>query len=203
MIILFVGAQGSGKGTEAKIISKQLSIAHISTGDLLRSAKGKLKEEVDSYINAGKLVPDEMTIKILKQRIKKEDCKSGFILDGFPRNLKQAEEFEKIGKINKILEIAISDEEAVKRLKGRWNCKKCGIAYNVVTMPKPKKDKICDVCKQQLTQRDDDINEEAIKKRLEIYHSETEPMLKKYPSIKINGEQSIEKVAEDILKVLK
>ena len=125
MILLFVGAQGSGKGTQAKIISKELNLCHISTGDLLRGTDGKLKEEIDSYINKGQLVPDKMIVKILKQRIKKEDYKNGFILDGFPRNLQQAEEFEKIGKIDKVIEISISDKEAIKRLKGRWNCKKC------------------------------------------------------------------------------
>jgi len=205
MILLFVGAQGSGKGTQAKIISKKIKIVHISSGDILRETSGKLKEQVDSYMNKGALVPDKIIAKILKERIKKEDCKNGFILDGFPRNLEQAEEFEKIRKIDRIIEISISDEEAIKRLKGRWNCKKCGIAYNVVTMPKPKKDKKCDQCGEELSQRNDDINDEAIKKRLAIYHEETTPILSKYRdrAIKINGEQEIDRITEDILKILK
>lgn len=204
MIILFAGAQGSGKGTQAKIIAEKLKIAHISTGDLLRNVKGELKEKTDFYITKGELVPDNLIIRILKERIKEKDCKDGFILDGFPRNLKQAKEFEKIMKIDKILEIYISDETAKKRLMGRWNCKKCGIAYNIVTEPKPKNDKKCDICDIKLYQRTDDIDKEAIKKRLEIYHSETEPILKEYKekAIKINGEQSIEKITEDILKIL-
>jgi len=203
MILLFVGAQGSGKGTQAKIISKKLNLCHISTGDLLRETTGKLKEQVDSYINNGKLVPDELILKILKQRIKEPDCKTGIILDGYPRNLQQTDELTKIAKIDKVIEISISDKEAVKRLNGRWNCKKCGIAYNVITSPKPKQKGICDICKQPLTQRDDDKDKNAIQKRLDIYHNETEPILEKYDSVKINGEQSIEKVTEDILEILK
>jgi len=187
MILLFVGPQGSGKGTQAKIISKKLNLCHISTGNLLREISGKLKQEIDSYINNGKLVPDELIIKILKQRIKKEDCKNGIILDGFPRTLEQARDLDKILKIGKVIEISISDEEAIKRLKGRWNCKKCGIAYNLVTSPKPKQDKKCDNCGSALYQRADDINEEAIKKRLAIYHEGTEPILEKYNSIQVNA----------------
>lgn len=205
MILLFIGAQGSGKGTQAKIISKKLNLCHISTGDMLREATGKLKEEIDSYINQGALVPDELILKILKQRIQHPDCKTGIIFDGYPRNLQQTDELAKILKLDKVIEISISDKEAVKRLKGRWNCKKCGIAYNIVTMPKPKQDKICDVCREKLSQRTDDINEEAIKKRLAIYHEETTPILSKYRdrAIKINGEQEIEKITEDILEILK
>lgn len=204
MIILFIGPQGSGKGTQAKIISKKLNLAHISTGDILREAKGELRQEIDSYINKGELVPDELITKILKQRIKEEDCKNGFILDGFPRNLEQTEDLGKILKIDKIIEIAISDKEAIKRLTGRWNCKKCGIAYNIVTQPKPKKEGVCDKCGSALYQRDDDKNKEAIQKRLDIYHNETHPILERYSDfvVKVNGEQSIEKITEDILEVL-
>jgi len=204
MIILFIGAQASGKGTQAKIIAGKKGFAHISTGDLLRAATDRLKEEIDSYINNGKLVPDELILKLLKERIKQPDCKNGIILDGYPRNLQQAEELEKIEKIDKIFEIYVSDQTAKKRLMGRWNCKKCGVAYNVVTAPKPKKGTICDTCNLPLYQRDDDINEEAIEKRLAIYHEETEPILKKYKNkvIKINGEQEIGKITEDILKKL-
>jgi adenylate kinase len=204
MIILFVGPQGSGKGTQAKIISKKLDLCHISTGDLLREAKGKLKQEVDSYINKGNLVPDKLIAELLKQKIKDTRCEKGIILDGFPRNLNQAEELDKIIKVDKIFEIEISDEEAIKRLMGRWNCEKCRIMYNVHTMPKPKQKGICDKCGQQLSQREDDADETAIKKRLGIYHNETEPMLEKYKDslIKINGEQSIEKMTDDILKKL-
>ena len=202
MILLFIGPQGSGKGTQARIISKKLNLAHISMGDLLREVKEPLKQKVDFYINKGNLVPNNLTIKIIKQRIKHPDCKKGFILDGFPRNLKQAEIISKFLDINKVIEISISDNESVKRLTGRWNCKKCGISYNLITQPKPKQNHICDVCKSKLYQRKDDKDKEAIQKRLKLYHKETEPILKKYDSIKINGEQSIEKITKDILKEL-
>lgn len=204
MIILFVGPQASGKGTQAKIISKKLGFCHISTGDLLRDAKGELKQKVDSYINKGKLFPDELIAKLLKQKIKETKRKKDIILDGFPRNLNQSEELDKIMKINKIFEISISDQEALKRLNGRWSCRKCRLIYNIFTAPKPKHDKICDKCGQALVQREDDADKDAIKKRLEIYHSQTEPMLEKYKGsvIKINGEQSIEDVTKDILEKL-
>jgi len=200
--LIFVGPQGSGKGTQAKIIAKKLGIAHISTGDLLRASTGKLKELADFYINKGNLVPSKIMVEILKERIKKPDCKNGFILDGFPRTIEQAEDLEKIAKTDLIIEIGISDKTAIKRLQGRWNCKKCNIAYNIVTYPKPKKIDVCDICGSKLYQREDDANEDIIKKRLKIYHKDTKPMLKKYPYVKINGEQGIEEITKDILKEL-
>jgi len=201
MKLIFIGPQGSGKGTQAKIIAEKLNLKHLSTGDLLRNAQGKLKKEAESYMNSGKLVPDELIIKILKEGLSKPEIKDSFILDGFPRNLEQAEELNKITNIDKIIEISISDEESIKRLSGRWNCKKCGIAYNVITSPKPKEEGKCDKCQESLYQRDDD-KPGAIKQRLRVYHEDTEPILEKYPSVRINGEQSIKKVTEDILKVL-
>jgi adenylate kinase len=199
MNLIFMGVQGSGKGTQAKIISKKLGLTHISTGDLLRNAKGNLKEKIDSYINKGNLVPDELMLEILEEKLK--NCKKGFILDGFPRNIKQAEMLNKIIKIDKIIEIAISDKEAIERIGGRRNCPKCGKIYNLYKSPKPKEDNICDECKIKLVQRADD-NIEAVKKRINIYHKETEPIIKIYPHIRINGEQNIEKASEEILKIL-
>lgn len=203
VISLFVGVQGSGKGTQAQIVSKKLGIAHISSGDLLRGTQGDLKKEVDSYINSGKLLPDELMIKILKERIAQEDCKKGFILDGFPRNLEQAKELDKFVKVDNAFNIEISDDEAKRRLKGRWNCKKCGIAYNYVTAPKPQKEGICDKCGNILTQRADDVDDEAINKRLDIYHEETIPIVKFYNTVRVNGDQPIEKVTEDIMKAIR
>lgn len=202
MKLVFIGPQGSGKGTQAKIIAEKLGLVHISTGDLLRGATGELKEKIDEYMLKGELIPDELMIRILNKRISEPDCEKGFILDGFPRNLKQAEELEKEINVDKYVEIAIGDEEAVKRVSGRWNCKDCNIAYNVVTAPKPKVEGKCDKCGNELFQRADD-KEGAIRKRLEVYHSETEPILEKYDIIRINGEQDIEKVSEDILDALK
>ena len=201
MRIVLIGVQASGKGTQAKVLSEMLNIPHISTGDLLRNAKGELRKQVDEYMLKGQLVPNKLMIEILKERISKPDCKKGFILDGFPRNLNQADELEKQIEIDKYIEIFITDEEAVKRLSGRWNCNNCGIAYNIVTAPKPKEYGKCDKCNGELSQREDD-KEEAIKKRLEIYHTETEPIIEKYNIIRINGKQKIEKVTHDILEKL-
>lgn len=203
MKIIFIGPQGSGKGTQAKIISEELNIPHISTGDLFRALEGKLKEEVNSYVKKGELVPDELTIKILKQRISKPDSKKGFILDGYPRNLNQAKLLEKITKIDKIIEIDITDDLAIKRISSRISCKKCGAVYNLITNP-PKRKDICDRCGGELYRRADD-NPDAIKKRLETYHKETEPILEMYKNklITINGDQEIDKISMDILEILK
>jgi adenylate kinase len=200
MKLILVGPQGSGKGTQAKIISEKLALPHISTGDLFRALTGELKAEVDTIVNSGKLVPDELTVKILKERISKEDCKNGFILDGFPRNISQAKALDSITKVDKIIEISITDDEAVKRIGTRLSCKKCGSVYNLVTNP-PKVANTCDKCSSPLIQRADDT-EESLRKRLQIYHDETEPILEYYSSTKINGDQSIENVTKDILKEL-
>jgi len=202
MKLIFVGPQGCGKGTQAKVVAEKLEICHISTGDLLRAATGGLAEEIKSYTDDGNLVPDELIVRILNERIMKEDCDNGFILDGFPRNVAQAEELDKIMDVDKVIEISISDDESVRRIGGRRNCGECGTIWNVNTSPKPKDENKCDNCGGDLIQRADD-NEESLRKRLEIYHRDTEPILEKYNSVKINGEQSIEKVSEDVLAALK
>jgi len=201
--LIFIGPQGSGKGTQAKILSEKLPIPHISTGDLLREAKGNLKEELDTYMNEGKLVPDKLIIKILKQRIEMPDTDEGFILDGFPRNLNQAKLLEEITKIDNVIEITLSDKEAIKRILGRVNCENCNANYNELTAPKPKQKGICDKCNGNLIKRNDDT-EEAVKKRLEIYKQETKPILEIYDNllITINGEQTIQKIANEILERL-
>ena len=200
MKLLLIGPQGSGKGTQAKLLSEKLGVPHVSTGDLVRETTGRLREKIDSYIVVGNLIPDELMLEILKERLEKEDCEEGWILDGFPRNLKQAKMLDEIAKVDKVIEIFISDEEAVRRISGRRHCSKCGEGFNLVTMPPRDKEK-CDKCGGQLLMRDDD-KEEAVKKRLEIYHHDTEPILKHYKARKINGEQSVEDVARDILKAL-
>ena len=203
MNYLFIGIQGSGKGTQAKIIAQKENLVHISTGDLLRNTTGELRKEVDSYITIGKLVPDELILKILLEKLKSLG-EQGIILDGYPRNIEQAKQLEASGvKIDNAFNIEISDEEAIRRLKGRWNCKKCGIAYNYVTSPKPKQEGICDTCKEKLYQRQDDINDEAIAQRLQIYHDEMKLVIKFYNTVRVNGEQPIEKVTEDIQKAIK
>lgn len=203
MKLIFIGPQGSGKGTQAKILSEQLKIPHISTGDLLRNAIGELGEELRTQMNSGNLISDELVIKLLEQRILKEDCKNGFILDGTPRNMNQVNLLKNMTKIDKVVEITLSDELAIERISSRLSCRKCGAVYNILTNP-PKNKNICNLCKEELYRRTDD-NPDAIKKRLKIYHNETEPILKEYKNIliKINGNQEIDKIAEDILKKLK
>ncbi|MFH1802405.1 MAG: nucleoside monophosphate kinase [archaeon] len=200
MKILLIGPQASGKGTQAKLLAKRLGVPHISTGDLLRNATGDLRKEIDSYIVAGNLYPDEGMLKILKGRFEESDCENGWILDGFPRNLKQAEMLDSITKIDKVVEISISDDEAVKRISDRRHCEDCKQDYNLVTMP-PKDPAKCDKCGGKLVARADDTPE-AARKRLGIYHADTEPILEHYPHVKINGEQSVENVFEDVLKAL-
>lgn len=201
MRLLFIGPQGSGKGTQAEIISEKLKIAHISTGDLFRELKGYMKKKVDAYMNKGELVPDELTLDILKKRLSKKDCKRGFILDGFPRDLNQAKLLDKIVKIDFAIEIKISDRESIKRISGRRICEKCGEIYNVNTSPKPKKKGICDMDGGKLYQRKDD-NKSALKKRLKIYHKQTEGILKHYNAKKVNGKMSIERVTKKILNIV-
>jgi len=204
MKLIFIGPQGCGKGTQAVLLSKKLGVPHISMGDLLRDAEGELKKEIDSHINKGNLAPLSIIEKLLKQRLEKPDVEKGFILDGFPRDLKQAELLKDIINIDKIILINISDEEAIKRISGRVHCENCKAGYNTKTSPKPLQEGICDRCKSKLVQRKDDY-EEAVKRRLEIYHSETEPILEHYKDkvIQINGEQSIEKIAQDIEEKIK
>ena len=199
MRLIFVGPQGSGKGTQAKRIAKRFGFCHISSGDLLREVTGDLKLEVDRFMNKGDLVPDELIIRILKERLKKVDCKKGFILDGFPRNVSQVKELAKITDIDKVVEISISDEESIKRISGRRNCVRCGAIFNVNSSPRPKVEGVCDKCGGELVQRADD-NEKALKERLKVYHKETERILKMYKFMRVNGNNSIEKVEADIVE---
>jgi len=199
MRLIFVGPQGSGKGTQAKRIAKRFGFCHISSGDLLREVTGDLKLEVDKFMNKGDLVPDELIVRILKERLKKVDCKKGFILDGFPRNVSQVKELAKITDIDKVVEISISDEESIKRISGRRNCVRCGAIFNVNSSPRPKVEGVCDKCGGELVQRADD-NEKALKERLKVYHKETERILKMYKFMRVNGNNSIEKVEADIVE---
>lgn len=200
MRLLFMGMAGSGKGTQAKIVSERLYIPHISTGDLLRGAKGELRKEIDSYIVKGMLVPDELMFRVLQERLDLGNYRGGFILDGYPRNIAQAKKLDEITSIDNVIEIVIIDEEAIIRAVYRENCPKCGEGYNTKTNPS-KKTGVCDKCSSVLSRRADD-NENAMRKRIERYHKETEPILKHYNSARVNGEQKIEKVTKDILRAL-
>ncbi|PIR93497.1 adenylate kinase [Candidatus Falkowbacteria bacterium CG10_big_fil_rev_8_21_14_0_10_43_10] len=205
-VICLFGPQGSGKGTQAKLLTKKLNIPHISMGDLFRMAiesGTELGRKVKEVINQGDLAPDGTAFNLLKERVSNIDCANGFILDGFPRTLKQAGLLDEYIEVDKVVVIDISNKESIKRLASRRHCLSCGSIYNLYTVPKPKEDEMCDRCHKKLYQRDDD-KEEAVAERLKKYHEETEPLIDYYKNkgknkvAEINGEQSIEKVAEDI-----
>ena len=176
--LIFLGAPGAGKGTQAEILSAKLSIPTISTGNILRAA---IKEgtktglEAKSYMDAGKLVPDSVIIGIVSQRLEQPDCAHGFILDGVPRTIGQAEALDKAGvRFDHVVSIEISDEEIEARMEGRRVCSKCGAPYHIKAKP-PKQEGVCDSCGGPVVQRDDD-KPETVRGRLEVYHSETEPL---------------------------
>ena len=178
MKLILLGAPGAGKGTQAEILKEELGIPTISTGHLLRTA---IKEgtptgvQAKEYIAKGLLVPDEVIIGIIRERLEEEDCKVGYILDGVPRTIGQAEAMEAAGIVfDNVVSLEISDEEIVARMGGRRVCDKCGASYHVVNVP-PKTAGICDKCGSELVQRDDD-KPETVKFRLEVYHNETEPL---------------------------
>ncbi len=206
--LIIIGPQGSGKGTQAQLLSKELSIPHISTGMIFREIITKdnaLGRKVKSMYNKGLLVSPEIVDKLVSQRLKKADCKKGFVLDGYPRNISQANFLEKQKPINKAILVEISEEEGIKRISARRVCSDCKTDYNLIYL-KPKKDDVCDKCEGKLVQRDDD-KPEAIRKRLEIYRNETQPVIDYYEKkkilLRVNGARSIEKVFEDIVTGLK
>jgi len=186
MRLVLLGAPGAGKGTQAKKLIERYSIPQISTGDILRKAVQDgtpLGKEAKSYMDRGELVPDSVVIGIIKERLKEDDCKKGYILDGFPRNVAQAKALdEMLSSLNSPLDYAISIDvpfdELMKRLTGRRTCKSCGQMYNIYFSP-PKNNGICDKCGGELYQRDDD-KEETIRKRLEVYEAQTAPVIGYY-----------------------
>ena len=206
--LIFLGAPGAGKGTQAEILSAKLSIPTISTGNLLRAA---IKEgtktglEAKSYMDAGKLVPDSVIIGIVSQRLEQPDCAHGFILDGVPRTIGQAEALDKAGvRFDHVVSIEISDEEIEARMEGRRVCSKCGAPYHIKAKP-PKQEGVCDSCGGPVVQRDDD-KPETVRGRLEVYHSETEP-LKDYYKEKgilnvVDNQPTIAGTTEVILEAL-
>ena len=184
--IILMGPPGAGKGTLAKQLKSALDLVHISTGDMFREnikAQTELGKLAQSYIDHGDLVPDSVTIEMLKARLAEKDCEKGFLLDGFPRTLPQAEALEKLSKeINRPIEVVVNldcdNNELIRRISGRRVCKNCGAPYHVVTM-KPKVEGVCDLCGGPLYQRADD-NEEALKVRLDHYVKDTKPLLDFY-----------------------
>lgn len=209
MNIILFGAPGAGKGTQAEALAEQKSVPTISTGNIIRDALksgSELGLKVQNYMADGGLVPDEIVIEIIKGRIAKDDCKQGFILDGFPRTIPQAEALDKMGvKIDKVIEISVSDAIIIDRMSGRRVCENCGSSYHLKNK-KPQKEGICDRCQGTLVQREDD-QPDTVKNRLKIYHEQTKPLENYYEKqgklTVIQGDnKSIRETIDLVLKAL-
>lgn len=212
MKIIMLGAPGAGKGTQAKQIAAKYEIPHISTGDIFRA---NIKEgtalgmEAKSYMDKGQLVPDELTVKILLDRVSKDDCKNGYVLDGFPRTIPQADVLDKaVSELNDRIDYAINvdvkDDNIIRRMSGRRACLNCGATYHIVNVP-PKKEGICDTCGSELVIRDDD-KEETVKARLLAYHEQTQPLIDYYNNKgilkEVDGTKDMNDVFADIVNIL-
>ncbi len=213
MNIVFMGPPGAGKGTQADYIVEQFGIPHISTGDAFREAMkqgtelGKLAKQ---YVDAGKLVPDEVTIGIVRDRLQHEDCKQGFLLDGFPRTISQAEALDEIvasmgRRIDHVINLKVDRDNLLARLTGRRICRSCGATYHIL-FNQPKQEGICDKCGGELYQRSDDT-EEKVGTRLDEYITKTAPLLDYYEKQgtlrHVNGEQDIQEVSAEISAILR
>ena len=208
MNLILLGAPGAGKGTQAELLVKKLSIPAISTGNMLREAIANgtdLGRKAKEYMDEGNLVPDDLILGIVAERVSRPDCARGFILDGVPRTLAQAEALEARGvKIDHVISIEVDDSEIERRMTGRRVCAKCGASYHVSANP-PKVEGVCDDCGGELTIRKDDAPE-TVRKRLQVYHSTTEVLKDFYGKLGrlciLNGSQSIEDANRDILKAI-
>ena len=212
MKIIMLGAPGAGKGTQAKQIADKYGVPHISTGDIFRAniKNGtELGKKAQEYMNKGELVPDDLVIAIATARLLEDDCKNGFLLDGFPRTVYQAEKLDEFleahnSKIDKVVDISVGKEELMIRLTGRRVCKKCGASYHIVNIP-PKKEGVCDICGGPLIQRDDD-NAETAANRIEVYEEQTRPLVDYYKKagnlVLIDGTTGLENVFADIVRAL-
>ena len=212
MRFVLLGAPGSGKGTQAGVISERLGIAHVASGDLFREAATRgdeLGRQAKSYMEKGFLVPDELTIRMILERIVAPDCAKGFILDGFPRTLEQATALDRaLGErgeaIDRVFYIKVATEELVRRLSGRFICRSCQTPYHLVSSP-PKVDGRCDLCSGELYQRPDDLPE-TVRKRIEVYFEETAPLIDHYKEagklVEINGEGEIAGIGERLIAAL-
>ncbi len=213
MNLIFLGPPGAGKGTQAKMVSSKYQIPHISTGDILREAVKEgspLGVKAKSYMDKGELVPDEVVIGIIEERLKAPDCKNGFILDGFPRTIPQAEALDEVLAnlgigIDHVINIEVFEDELVRRLSGRRVCKNCGANFHIIFDP-PKKEGVCDKCGGELYQRDDD-KEETVRNRLKVYSNQTAPLIdfyrKKGLLRSIEGVGGIDLIFNKIEEVLK
>jgi adenylate kinase len=212
MFLVFLGAPGAGKGTQAAIISRKLGLAHIASGDLFRQAvdKGtKLGKSVKAYMDKGALVPDEVTIQLISERLNEPDCRPGCVFDGFPRTTEQARALDRMltsrgEAIDKAIYIEVAEKELLKRLSGRWICRKCQTPYHEMTSP-PKVRNICDKCGGELYQRSDDT-EETVKERLKVYFAQTTPVLDYYQAegelFTVDGNLGVEEVSNNIISAL-
>ncbi|NHW22860.1 MAG: adenylate kinase [Archaeoglobales archaeon] len=212
MNLILLGAPGAGKGTQAKFIVEKYGIPQISTGDMLREAVAKgteLGKKAKEFMSQGKLVPDEIVIGIVKERLRQKDCKGGFILDGFPRTIAQAEALDRImaemgRKIDAVINISVPEEEIVRRIVNRRICRKCGAIYHLIYDP-PKRPGICDKCGGELYQRDDD-REEVVRQRFAVYRKSTQPLIDYYRKrgvlYEVDGTKDIESVKSEILSIL-
>ena len=208
MKLILLGAPGAGKGTQADILSRKCNIPTISTGNILRAA---MKEgtpvglQAKEYVDSGKLVPDDVIVGIVRERLAKDDCKNGWILDGMPRTIPQAQALEDCGiEVDTALSIEIADETIIERMSGRRTCKNCGATFHVVSNP-PKVEGKCDACGGELSIRKDDAPE-TVKQRLEVYHRETEPLKDFYAKrgkLKtVDNQPTVEQTTAEVLKVL-
>ena len=212
MKIIMLGAPGAGKGTQAAKIATHYDIPHISTGDIFRAniKEGTdLGKEAKEYMDKGQLVPDELTVEILLDRVAADDCKNGYVLDGFPRTIPQADvldkELTKLGdKVDFAINVDVPDENIVRRMSGRRACLKCGATYHIEHIP-PKKEGICDKCGSELVQRDDD-KPETVQNRLSVYHEQTQPLIDYYNKKNIlksvDGTKDMQEVFSDIVNIL-
>ncbi|MDT0570668.1 adenylate kinase [Streptomyces sp. DSM 3412] len=214
MRIVLVGPPGAGKGTQAAFLAKNLSIPHISTGDLFRaniSKQTELGKLAKSYMDKGELVPDEVTIAMAKDRMEQPDAEQGFLLDGFPRNVSQAEALDvtlqdESMNLDAVLDLEVPEDEVVKRIAGRRICRNDSAHVFHVTYKKPKQEGVCDACGGELYQRDDD-SEETVRKRLEVYHTQTEPIIDYYKAqglvVTISALGPVEEVTQRAMEALK
>ena len=208
MNIIFLGAPGAGNGTQAERVSAKYAIPSVSTGNIIREALRNGTPtglQAKAYIDAGKLVPDEVVIGIIKERLAKDDCAGGFILDGFPRTIPQAEALDKMGiVIDKVIDIEVPDEKIVKRMSGRRVCKKCGASYHTEYL-RPAREGVCDNCGSELTIRADDAPETVLE-RLRVYHAETEPLKDYYQKtgklVIVEGQEEVEDTVALVMKAL-
>ena len=212
MRIIMLGAPGAGKGTQAKKITARYSIPHISTGDIFRAniKNGtELGKKAKTYMDQGLLVPDELVVDLVVDRVNQEDCANGYVLDGFPRTIPQAEALDKalteMGQsIDYAINVEVPDENIVQRMSGRRACVNCGATYHIVYAP-TKKENVCDTCEGELILRDDD-KPETVQKRLNVYHEQTQPLIDYYTEqdklVEVDGTIDIEKVFDSIVKIL-